>query len=151
MALAGVAEFPARVKCASLCWHTLNAALAREPHRCPRSNRCALQRTNRSSSSAMWRPSWCLPGQAITLKLGLAGYITQALGGSFTLYIEGNLYRLSGDQADAIGKEVVRLPELPPNATEDDVRELAWEQMRSCLTRRFRSTSSIWAWCTNAK
>lgn len=27
-ALAGVAEFPARVKCASLAWHTLNAALA---------------------------------------------------------------------------------------------------------------------------
>lgn len=29
-ALAGVREFPARVKCASLCWHTLNAALAHE-------------------------------------------------------------------------------------------------------------------------
>jgi len=29
MALGGVAEFPARVKCASLCWHTLNAALSR--------------------------------------------------------------------------------------------------------------------------
>ncbi len=28
-ALAGVREFPARVKCASLCWHTLDAALAR--------------------------------------------------------------------------------------------------------------------------
>jgi nitrogen fixation NifU-like protein len=28
-ALSGVREFPARVKCASLCWHTLNAALAR--------------------------------------------------------------------------------------------------------------------------
>jgi nitrogen fixation NifU-like protein len=27
MALAGVREFPARVKCASLCWHTLHAAL----------------------------------------------------------------------------------------------------------------------------
>jgi nitrogen fixation NifU-like protein len=26
-ALSGVREFPARVKCASLCWHTLNAAL----------------------------------------------------------------------------------------------------------------------------
>jgi nitrogen fixation protein NifU and related proteins len=26
-ALGGVREFPARVKCASLCWHTLNAAL----------------------------------------------------------------------------------------------------------------------------
>ena len=29
-ALSGVREFPARVKCASLCWHTLNAALAHE-------------------------------------------------------------------------------------------------------------------------
>jgi nitrogen fixation NifU-like protein len=28
-ALSGVREFPARVKCASLCWHTLNAALAK--------------------------------------------------------------------------------------------------------------------------
>ena len=28
-ALSGVREFPARVKCASLCWHTLNAALDR--------------------------------------------------------------------------------------------------------------------------
>jgi nitrogen fixation NifU-like protein len=28
-ALSGVREFPARVKCASLCWHTLNAALGR--------------------------------------------------------------------------------------------------------------------------
>jgi nitrogen fixation NifU-like protein len=27
-ALAGVTQFPARVKCASLAWHTLNAALA---------------------------------------------------------------------------------------------------------------------------
>ena len=72
-------------------------------------------------------------GQAITLKPGQAGYITQALGGSFTLYIEGNLYRLAGAQADAIGKEVVQVPELPPNATEEDVRELAWAQMRSCF------------------
>jgi probable FeS assembly SUF system protein SufT len=72
-------------------------------------------------------------GQPITLKPGLAGYITQALGGSFTLYIEGNLYRLPGEAADAIGKEVVRPPELPPNATEEDVRALAWQQMRGCF------------------
>lgn len=30
-ALSGVREFPMRVKCASLCWHTLNAALERGP------------------------------------------------------------------------------------------------------------------------
>jgi nitrogen fixation NifU-like protein len=28
-ALSGVRDFPVRVKCASLAWHTLNAALAR--------------------------------------------------------------------------------------------------------------------------
>jgi nitrogen fixation NifU-like protein len=30
-ALSGVREFPARVKCASLCWHTLLAALESKP------------------------------------------------------------------------------------------------------------------------
>lgn len=29
-ALSGVREFPARVKCASLCWHTLHAAMQNE-------------------------------------------------------------------------------------------------------------------------
>jgi len=71
-------------------------------------------------------------GTPITLKAGLSGFITQALGGSFTLYIEGNLYRIPGAQADAIGKEVVPAPELPPGATDEDVRELAWVQMRRC-------------------
>ncbi len=30
--LAGVREFPARVKCATLAWHTLHSALCNEPH-----------------------------------------------------------------------------------------------------------------------
>ncbi len=71
-------------------------------------------------------------GDAIELKAGLSGFITQALGGSFTLYIEGNLYRLAGENADAIGKQVLKPPELPPGATEEDIRQLAWQQMRSC-------------------
>ncbi len=71
-------------------------------------------------------------GVEVKLKAGQSGFITQALGGSFTLYIEGNLFRLAGEDADAIGKEVIVPPTLPPNATEDDVRELAWSQMRNC-------------------
>jgi len=71
-------------------------------------------------------------GHAIRLQPGLAGFISQALGGSFTLYIEGNLYRLAGSDADAIGKEPVLAPQLPPNATEEDVRQLAWKQMATC-------------------
>ena len=30
--LAGVREFPTRVKCASLAWHTMKAAIAHEGH-----------------------------------------------------------------------------------------------------------------------
>ena len=71
-------------------------------------------------------------GTELTLQPGTSGYITQALGGSFTVYVEGNLFRISGEDADAIGRERVAPPELPPNATEDDVLKLAWEQMRTC-------------------
>jgi probable FeS assembly SUF system protein SufT len=71
-------------------------------------------------------------GVEVKLKPGQAGYITQALGGSFTVYLEGNLLRIAGEDADAIGKESVKAPELPPNATEEDVRKLAWDQMRTC-------------------
>jgi probable FeS assembly SUF system protein SufT len=71
-------------------------------------------------------------GVEVKFKPGQAGYITQALGGSFTVYLEGNLFRIAGEDADAIGKESVKAPELPPNATEEDVRRLAWDQMRTC-------------------
>ncbi len=72
-------------------------------------------------------------GVEVKLKPGQAGYITQALGGSFTVYIEGNLFRIAGENADAIGKEAAKAPELPPNATEEDVKQLAWDQMRTCF------------------
>jgi probable FeS assembly SUF system protein SufT len=71
-------------------------------------------------------------GVPVTLRSGQSGFITQALGGSFTVYIEGNLFRIAGDDADALGKEIVKRPELPPNATENDIRELCWRQMRAC-------------------
>jgi probable FeS assembly SUF system protein SufT len=71
-------------------------------------------------------------GVEVKLRPGQAGYITQALGGSFTVYVDGNLLRIAGEDADAIGQDVVKPPELPPNATEEDVRKLAWDQMRTC-------------------
>jgi probable FeS assembly SUF system protein SufT len=71
-------------------------------------------------------------GDEVNLKAGQAGYITQALGGSFTVYVDGNLFRIAGEDADAIGKEVVKPPELPPNATEEDVLKLVWDQLRTC-------------------
>ena len=71
-------------------------------------------------------------GIPVTLRAEKTGFITQALGGSFTVYIEGNLFRIAGKDADALGKEVLLGPELPPDATDDDVMNLVWEQLRSC-------------------
>ncbi len=71
-------------------------------------------------------------GIDVTLKPGQAGYITQALGGSFTLYIDGNLFRLAGENADAIGQEIVKPPELAPDATLEDLKALIWAQMATC-------------------
>ncbi len=71
-------------------------------------------------------------GLAVKLRKGQDGFITQALGGSFTVYVEGNLFRVAGKDADALGKEAVDVPQLPPNASDEDVRELAWQQMKAC-------------------
>ncbi len=45
----------------------------------------------------------------------------------------GNLYRIAGSEADAIGKEPMLLPELPANATDEDVKAAAWKQMATCF------------------
>ncbi len=71
-------------------------------------------------------------GLNVKLRTGQQGYITQALGGSFTVYVEGNLFRIAGRDADALGKEPVEVPELPPDASDEDVRALAWQQMKTC-------------------
>ncbi len=71
-------------------------------------------------------------GDPVTMPAGTVGALTQALGGSFTVYVGGNLYRIAGKDADAIGKEPVKAPELPPDASNEDVQKLVWEQMRTC-------------------
>jgi probable FeS assembly SUF system protein SufT len=72
-------------------------------------------------------------GEETTLPEDAMGYITQALGGSFTVYLDGHLFRIAGHDADALGKEPTPLPELPEGATEQDVEALAWEQMKTCF------------------
>ena len=52
-------------------------------------------------------------GESVVLPAGQIGYITQALGGSFTVYVEGNLFRIAGKEADALGKELPPPIELP--------------------------------------
>ena len=71
-------------------------------------------------------------GDELTLREGTMGYITQSLGGSFTLYVEGSLFRIAGADADALGKEPTRPPEVPPNPTDADIEVVIWKQLKTC-------------------
>lgn len=70
-------------------------------------------------------------GEPLTLREGTSGFITQELGGSFTVYVEGNLFRIAGTDADAIGKEPVPPPAIPENATDADIESVIWEQLKT--------------------
>jgi len=72
-------------------------------------------------------------GDQVILRKGARGLITQALGGSFTVYLDGNLFRIAGEDADALGKDPVLPPELAPDAGDEDVEDLVWEQLRTCF------------------
>ena len=71
-------------------------------------------------------------GDTLTLRAGTDGFITQALGGSFTIYVEGNLFRIAGADADALGQDPVAPPAIPDNATDKDIEEVVWQQLKTC-------------------
>lgn len=71
-------------------------------------------------------------GDNYALPAGTECRITQALGGSFTIYIEGHLFRVDGKDADALGKVVAPEIALPADATDADVEKLVMAQLRSC-------------------
>ncbi len=72
-------------------------------------------------------------GEELQLRAGTNGFITQSLGGSFTVYVEGNLFRIAGSDADALGKEPVPPPAIPENATDKDIEEVIWQQLKTCF------------------
>ncbi|MEC9376332.1 MAG: putative Fe-S cluster assembly protein SufT [Pseudomonadota bacterium] len=71
-------------------------------------------------------------GIEIDLQKDSLVYITQSMGGSFTIYLEGNLYRIAGLNADALGKDVIEPPILHEGASDEEFEKIVWEQLRSC-------------------
>ena len=73
-------------------------------------------------------------GSPITLSAGTTVYITQALGGSVTVNVNGNLARIPPDNIDAVGMEVPAAP-VDTGASRGDgsVDEaMLWEQLQTC-------------------
>ena len=72
-------------------------------------------------------------GQSVTLVPGTEVLVTQALGGSYTLNVNGNLVRLDGKDADAIGKEVISEKSYKKSLSDKALNEnLIWEQLKTC-------------------
>ena len=75
----------------------------------------------------------CVPdGHPVDLEPGTLAQITQALGSSFTLLVDGQLMRLAGADADAIGKPVPVAPTLPQDVTPQDLQGLVWQTLKTC-------------------
>lgn len=72
-------------------------------------------------------------GTKVELPEGAQAAITQALGGSFTVQVEGHLFRIDGKDADAIGRQVVRAPEISADASDEEIEKAVWDQMRTCF------------------
>ena len=72
-------------------------------------------------------------GTHVLIPEGTEVNVAQSLGGSFTVYVDGNLLRIAGKDADALGLEIQEGPKLPENASDADVEKLVWEQLKTCF------------------
>jgi len=72
-------------------------------------------------------------GHSVTLEKGTEVTITQSLGGSYTVQAPsyGGLFRIAGQDADALGKEVAAGPaEAAADAT--DLERQVWDVLKTC-------------------
>ena len=70
-------------------------------------------------------------GDPITLRANHFVTLTQTLGGSFTVIVDGNMARVAGQDADALGLHVEPL-EFPEASTSRDIEpEHVWHALRS--------------------
>jgi probable FeS assembly SUF system protein SufT len=74
-------------------------------------------------------------GTSVTLQKGEQAYITQSLGGSYTVVVNGNMFRIDGTDADALGVEIASKPAVKPPFEPRPVELLekeVWEALRTC-------------------
>jgi len=79
-------------------------------------------------------------GTKVTLLAGEEAHITQSLGGTYTVVVNGNMFRIESKDADALGLEPAAKPQ-PPAAgaaaptgpeTPETVEKKVWDQLRTC-------------------
>lgn len=73
-------------------------------------------------------------GARVTLQKGESARITQSLGGSYTVLVNGNLFRVEGKDADALGLQASEPQSAGTGGpvTQEQVEKEIWNQLRSC-------------------
>lgn len=70
-------------------------------------------------------------GTRVELPEGADATITQALGGSYTVEVQGHLFRIDGKDADALGFQPTGEVVLPTDASEEDVAAAVRQQLQT--------------------
>jgi probable FeS assembly SUF system protein SufT len=72
-------------------------------------------------------------GTKVTLQKGETAYISQSLGGSHTVIVNGNMFRIDSQNADALGLAAAAKPQATgaPLTTESLEKEI-WDQLKTC-------------------
>jgi len=75
-------------------------------------------------------------GTKVTLQKGETAHITQSLGGSYTVVVNGNMFRIAEKDVDALGIEAVTQPAVAAAATgpvtPDQLEKQVWESLKTC-------------------
>jgi probable FeS assembly SUF system protein SufT len=75
-------------------------------------------------------------GTKVTLQKGETAQITQSLGGSYTVIVNGNMFRIESRDADALGLEVSAAPAATAAPvgplTQEQLEKKVWESLKTC-------------------
>lgn len=72
-------------------------------------------------------------GTKVTLQKGEQAYLTQSLGGSYTVVVNGNMFRIEGKDADALGMAPTAKPAgTGAPITQETLEKEIWDQLRGC-------------------
>jgi len=77
-------------------------------------------------------------GTKVTLQKGETAHITQSLGGSYTVIVNGNMFRVDGKDADALGLEIKSAPATAVSVsasgpvTQEQLEKQIWDALKTC-------------------
>src|SRR5438046_2830199 len=73
-------------------------------------------------------------GTKVTLQKGEQAYLTQSLGGTYTVVVNGNMFRIDGKDADALGIQAEAKPAAGTSGpvTQEELEKQVWESLKTC-------------------